>query len=82
MTLPKLTGTSKQVEWANQIREKACKWLWEQGFHGTVESYEKDCGKLPTEASWWIENGKDHSAGEAVREFLGFEYLAPAGADY
>jgi hypothetical protein len=81
-TLPMLDGSDKQVDWANKIRAQALRWLWHQGFHGVSESYAEYCQKLPTDAKWWIDNGKDHGAHEAVRMFLGLEYNTPAGSDY
>lgn len=80
--LSKLTGSRKQIEWANQLRDRALKSIWEQGWYATEESFAADVKTLPNDASWWIENRIANSTHEAARRFLGLEYATPAGADY
>lgn len=77
-----LTGSKKQIEWASRLRNDAAAYVWEQGWHGTFASFGEDMEKLPTSATWWIENRIANSAHEAVRKHLGLEYLTPVGADY
>lgn len=80
--LEKLTGTRKQIEWADSLRERAIEYIWKQGWHGTSESFREDARRLPTDAKWWIENRVQNSSHEAARRFLNLEYTTPAGADY
>lgn len=80
--LEKLTGSSKQINWATSLRDKALQYICKQGWHGTSESFLEDVHKLPTDASWWIDNQIANSSHEATRQFLGLEYTTPAGADY
>ena len=84
LRLARMTGLPSQVEWANRLRDRAIKYLWEQGWHSTDESFRKDMAKLPTEAAWWIDSRSKASgvSHEAARLFLGLEYITPAGADY
>ena len=82
--LSHLIGTSKEVDWANSLRDSALQYIWKQGWYGDSESFLEDAQRLPTEAKWWIENrdrvsNKSH---EAARRFLRLKYTVPAGADY
>lgn len=81
--LPKLTGTTRQIEWAESLRDRALQYIWEQGWHGTEERFITDMRRLPTDAKWWIENrSPQNSTHDAARRFLGLEYTTPAGSDY
>ncbi|MFQ3615860.1 MAG: hypothetical protein SNJ57_09260 [Cyanobacteriota bacterium] len=80
--LPPLTGSRKQVEWANTLRNKALWHVWNQGWHGDYAEFQKDCNRLPVDSTWWIENRIGNASHEAVRKFLGLEYMTKAGSDY
>lgn len=80
LILDPITGTKGQKKWAESLRARGIYSLWEQGFHGTTESFQADCKKLPTNADWWIEN-KDCLL-NAQRLFLGFRYLTLGGSNY
>jgi len=73
--LPKLTGSDKQISWAESIRDKfkfdipASKELpglseYTQQFRNVVESL-RDRNKKKTEARWWIDN-RDKMQGSSV----------------
>lgn len=84
--LPQLTGTAKQIKWATDIRAKHFHQLWEEGFHGTDESFIADCAKLPADAKWWIEASQAaHPATNIhikILQILELWYQTPAGSDY
>lgn len=84
--LPKLIGSPKQINYAKNIRAKQFHELWQDGFHGTDESFVTDCAKLPSEAVWWINSSKavypEVVLHIKILQLLGLEYVTPAGADY
>lgn len=70
--LPALTGSDKQIAWAEKIRFDAMRWNYKHGW----EFGEKDIAILPTEAKWWIDNRE--SAHSKVARLIGFDLsMAP-----
>lgn len=80
--LSPLTGSRKQILWANTLRDEALNYIWSIGWHGTMESFWLDARRLPVEASWWIDNRINNSSHDAARRYLLLEYVVPFGADY
>lgn len=76
----RFSGSRRQIEYAGDLATRAIRHIWQQGFHGTSESFLADVRSLPQDATWWIDNKEAPHA--AAMKVLGIEYATPAGSDY